>query len=277
MNDIYITLTGNVAAEPRQYSFEDGSRVTSLKVFSSHRYFDKKTGQWTDGERVCFTVRCWRALGDNVAASIRAGHPVVVSGKLRIREFGPEGDRRFVPEIEASAVGHDLRWGTGVFAKPDRSGVTSMSKEMRDRLDEETRDWAMGSTRSFPRSRSATEANPFHALETGSSLGTAHDAAPTLTAGDDTPPSPGAAGSTVRALNEEAGTLRSLNEEGSSARSREEEERSAAEENGTLHILGVGDGTVRILGAEADETTPEMDGDGEGDAGALALAERLAA
>lgn len=122
MNDIYITLTGNVAAEPRQHTFEDGARVTSLRVLTAHRYFDRKTGQWTDGEKVCFAVRCWRALGDNVAQSIKMGHPVVVSGKLRIREFGAEGDRRFMPEVEASAVGHDLRWGTGVFAKPDRGG-----------------------------------------------------------------------------------------------------------------------------------------------------------
>ncbi|MFD1541461.1 single-stranded DNA-binding protein [Nonomuraea guangzhouensis] len=145
MNDIYITLTGNVAAEPRQYSFDDGARVTSLRVLTTHRYFDKKTGQWADGERVCFAVRCWRALGDNVAKSVQVGQPVVVSGKLRIREFGPEGDRRFMPEVEASAVGHDLRWGTGVFAKPERGGGTvSVSKEMRDRLDEETQDWALG-------------------------------------------------------------------------------------------------------------------------------------
>ncbi|MEO3806471.1 single-stranded DNA-binding protein [Nonomuraea sp. B1E8] len=154
MNDIYVTLTGNVAAEPRQYSFDEGTKVTSLRVLTSHRYFDRKTGQWTDGEKVCFTVRCWRALGDNVAASIRAGQPVVVSGKLRIREFGAEGDRRFVPEIEASAVGHDLRWGTGVFAKPERGGgLGSMSKEMRERLDEETSDWAMGSRPFRPLSR----------------------------------------------------------------------------------------------------------------------------
>jgi single-strand DNA-binding protein len=167
MNDIYITLTGNVAAEPRQYTFEDGLRVTSLKVLTSHRYFDKKTGQWTDGERVCFTVRCWRALGDNVAASVRAGQPVVVSGKLRIREFGPEGDRRFVPEIEASAVGHDFRWGTGVFTKPERgAATTSMSKEMRDRLDEETQDWAMASraSRSGPRLISETEGQTIRVL-----------------------------------------------------------------------------------------------------------------
>ncbi|MDP4501533.1 single-stranded DNA-binding protein [Nonomuraea turcica] len=168
MNDIYITLTGNVAAEPRQYTFDDGLRVTSLKVLTSHRYFDKKTGQWTDGERVCFTVRCWRALGENVATSVRAGQPVVVSGRLRIREFGQEGDRRFMPEIEASAVGHDLRWGTGVFTKPERgAGVASMSREMRDRLDEETQDWAMGSRplRSLPRPGAApTESHPVRVL-----------------------------------------------------------------------------------------------------------------
>ncbi|NRQ35019.1 single-stranded DNA-binding protein, partial [Nonomuraea sp. NN258] len=145
MNDIYITLTGNIASEPRQYSFDDGTKVTSLRVLTTHRYFDKKTGQWTEGEKVCFTVRCWRSLADNVAHSVRTGQPVVVSGRLRIREFGPEGDRRFMPEVEASAVGHDLRWGTGVFTKPERSGGgVAMSKEMRDRLDAETQDWALG-------------------------------------------------------------------------------------------------------------------------------------
>lgn len=143
MNDIYVTLTGNVAAEPRQFTFDDGVKVTSLRVLTSHRYFDKKTGQWTDGEKVCFAVRCWRALGDNVAQSVKIGHPVVVSGKLRIREFGPESDRRFMAEVEASSVGHDLRWGTGSFTKPER-GAAGASKERRDRLDEDTQDWAMG-------------------------------------------------------------------------------------------------------------------------------------
>ncbi|GAA2838581.1 hypothetical protein GCM10020220_029380 [Nonomuraea rubra] len=87
---------------------------------------------------------------------------MVVSGKLRIREFGAEGDRRFMPEIEASAVGHDLRWGTGAFTKPERGGGGAVSKEMRDRLDEETRDWAMGprSQRSLSRSGSRDEPNP---------------------------------------------------------------------------------------------------------------------
>ncbi|WP_431919102.1 single-stranded DNA-binding protein [Nonomuraea jabiensis] len=249
MNDIYITLTGNVAAEPRQYSFDDGSRVTSLKVFSSHRYFDKKAGQWMDGDRVCFTVRCWRTLGDNVASSIRAGHPVVVSGKLRIREFGPEGDRRFVPEIEASAVGHDLRWGTGVFAKPDRSGITSMSKEMRDRLDEETRDWAMGtrSLRSLPRSGSTPEANPFHTLSTDGDF--------PHTSGSDDVAHPQAS---------EADTLRSEETTSTAGFSEGEDNamRSAGETSGKKRRTpSTGDHTVRFLGPDTDEAASKAGAD----------------
>ncbi|NUR92766.1 MAG: single-stranded DNA-binding protein, partial [Nonomuraea sp.] len=144
MNDIYVTLTGNVAAEPRQYTFEDGVKVTSLRVLHTPRHFDRKTGQWSDGETVAFAVRCWRELADNVAQSVRVGHPVVVSGKLRIKEFEGQEGRRFMPEVEATTVGHNLRWGVGGFSRPDRAAT---SRERRDVLDEDTRDWAMGDSR----------------------------------------------------------------------------------------------------------------------------------
>ncbi|WP_166427771.1 single-stranded DNA-binding protein [Nonomuraea mesophila] len=239
MNDIYVTLTGNVAAEPRQYSFDEGTKVTSLRVLTSHRYFDRKTGQWTDGEKVCFTVRCWRALGDNVAASIRAGQPVVVSGKLRIREFGAEGDRRFVPEIEASAVGHDLRWGTGVFTKPERGGgLGSMSKEMRERLDEETRDWSMG-TRPL-RSLSRPEPTP--------QAGTSATAAPPKSDDTDTFAQPtGHAADTF----------------------------AQPEEHTAGAFTQPKDDTVRILGAETEPPNGEEDSGDEGRP--LKLEERAAA
>ncbi|MFG1705215.1 single-stranded DNA-binding protein [Nonomuraea sp. M3C6] len=250
MNDIYITLTGNVAAEPRQYSFDDGTRITSLKVLTSHRYFDKKSGQWTDGDKVCFTVRCWRALGENVAASVRAGHPVVVSGKLRIREFGPEGDRRFMPEVEASAVGHDLRWGSGVFTKPDRGGgVGTMSKEMRERLDEETRDWAMASRNL--RGRTRAEATAAAVLGTGRALGVEND--------------------TRLALEAEGGAVRTLRAEGDTPR-------VLGAESDTMRALGAEGDTVRILGAEGDETVRAEGDDGKDrDAEQMTLEERAAA
>lgn len=144
MNDIYVTLTGNVAAPPRQHTFPDGSRVTSLKIASTSRYFDRENQQWRNGETTYFGVRCFRGLADNVAQSVQSGQPVVVQGRLRIREFTHEGERRFMPEVEANSLGHDLRWGLGRFSKPQRSGpVAAFGSAERIELDRETSDWAM--------------------------------------------------------------------------------------------------------------------------------------
>ncbi|MFF5210653.1 single-stranded DNA-binding protein [Streptosporangium sp. NPDC000396] len=145
MNDIYVTLTGNVAAPPRQHTFPDGTRVTSLRVASTNRYFDRENQQWCNGDTTYFGVRCFRGLADNVAQSVRVGQPVVVQGRLRIREFVHEGERRFMPEVEANSLGHDLRWGLGSFSRPQRGGaVPSLGHGERTELDRETHDWAMG-------------------------------------------------------------------------------------------------------------------------------------
>ncbi|MEU8041723.1 single-stranded DNA-binding protein [Streptosporangium sp. NPDC049078] len=144
MNDIYVTLTGNVAAPPRQHTFPDGSRVTSLKIASTSRYYDRENQQWRNGETTYFGVRCFRGLADNVAQSVQMGQPVVVQGRLRIREFAHEGERRFMPEVEANSLGHDLRWGLGSFTKPQRGGpVAALGSAERIELDRETSDWAM--------------------------------------------------------------------------------------------------------------------------------------
>ncbi|MFI6512105.1 single-stranded DNA-binding protein [Streptosporangium sp. NPDC050855] len=144
MNDIHVTLTGNVAAPPRQHTFPDGSRVTSLKIASTSRYFDRENQQWRNGETTYFGVRCFRGLADNVAQSVRLGQPVIVQGRLRIREFTHEGERRFMPEVEAGSLGHDLRWGLGSFSKPQRGGpIPALGSAERSELDRETSDWAM--------------------------------------------------------------------------------------------------------------------------------------
>ncbi|GII84110.1 hypothetical protein Ssi03_21000 [Sphaerisporangium siamense] len=124
MNDIYITLSGNVIAEPRQFAAEAGPRVTSLRVASTPRLYDKPTQSWYDGETSYYVVRCYRVLAENVARSVKAGQPVVVHGKLRIRSLDRDGQRRSVAEVEAVSVGHDLRRGVSVFDRPQRTSLT---------------------------------------------------------------------------------------------------------------------------------------------------------
>ncbi|GII79020.1 hypothetical protein Sru01_40020 [Sphaerisporangium rufum] len=120
MNDIYITVLGNVAADPRRHSFADGSSATSLRVASTRRVFDRATQSWQDGETTFYTVRCYRSLAENVARSVRLGHPVVVHGRLRIRSYERDGQRRLAAEVEAASVGHDLRRGVTGFQKAHR-------------------------------------------------------------------------------------------------------------------------------------------------------------
>ncbi|MEV7967151.1 single-stranded DNA-binding protein [Sphaerisporangium sp. NPDC088356] len=144
MNDIYITLNGNVAADPRQYHFDDGTRVTSLRLASTRRVFDKASQSWHDGETTFYAVRCYRVLAENVAQSIKIGQPIVVHGKLRIRSYERDGERRFLAEVEATSVGHDLRRGVSRFEKAQRRASTPAFDDVaRERLASSTRDWEL--------------------------------------------------------------------------------------------------------------------------------------
>jgi single-strand DNA-binding protein len=144
MSEIYVTLSGNIAAEPRQFQFRDGSRATSLRLAVNRRSFDRESQTWQDEQTTYYTIRCYRALADNVAQSVRRGQPVVVSGKLRIKQFERDGEQRFWVEVEAMSVGHDLKWGISSFERPVRgSSAPLVSEEERRDMEDHSRDMEM--------------------------------------------------------------------------------------------------------------------------------------
>ncbi|MET8144375.1 single-stranded DNA-binding protein [Sphaerisporangium sp. NPDC005288] len=144
MNDTYITLVGNVTADPRQFNFNDGTRVTSLRLASTRRVFDRSSQTWHDGETSFYSVRCYRTLAENVAQSIKLGQPIVVHGRLRIRSYERDGERRFVAEVEATSVGHDLRRGVSTFERPQRGPAAPAFDEVtRGQFADTTRDWEL--------------------------------------------------------------------------------------------------------------------------------------
>lgn len=115
-----ITVVGNVAAEPRRGTTGGGVPYVSFRIASDARRFDRATGQWVDGQPNWYTVSAYRALAENAAASIHQGDRVVVSGRLRLRDWN-DGERRgTAAEIDADALGHDLRWGTTAFTRTAR-------------------------------------------------------------------------------------------------------------------------------------------------------------
>lgn len=110
-----ITVAGNVGATPRTRVVANGSVVTDFRIAHTPRKVDKTTGAWSDGETIWFGVSCWRLLAENVAASVKTGDRVVVSGHLRAHSWKNEqGEERSSLEIDARSVGFDLSRGKAV-------------------------------------------------------------------------------------------------------------------------------------------------------------------
>jgi single-strand DNA-binding protein len=107
--DTYLTVQGNLVADPVTRSTASGATVVGFRIASSGRRFDKGTGEFRDGDPMFITVSCWRGLGTNVAASLRKGDSILAQGRLTFRSYDDrQGVRRSVHELDAIAVGPDL-------------------------------------------------------------------------------------------------------------------------------------------------------------------------
>ncbi|QSI48935.1 single-stranded DNA-binding protein [Thermobispora bispora] len=177
MSDVYVTLSGNVTDEPRQYRFSDGSRVTSIRVAVNRRVLDPQTNTWQTKDTTFYTVRCYRGLADHVHQSIRKGQPVLVYGKLRIKQFERDGEPRFWAEVEASSVGHDLKWGIATFEKPARAlAPAEPNDEERRAMEDATREWELIDGRGSRAPGTGAEDGPDPGRSAGPAAGAAGEA-----------------------------------------------------------------------------------------------------
>ena len=112
-----ISVAGLVATTPRHLVTQDGLPITSFRLASSQRRFDRSQNKWIDGETNWFTVTGFRQLAINASTSVSKGDRIVASGKLRVRDWD-NGERAGTSvEIEADSIGHDLSWGSAVFTR----------------------------------------------------------------------------------------------------------------------------------------------------------------
>lgn len=112
-----ITVTGVVASEPRHVVTAEGLSITSFRLASPQRRYDKSERKWVDADTNWYTVSSFRQLAANAAASVLKGHRVVVTGRVRIREWAKDERRGVTVDVEAESIGHDLAWGTSTFSR----------------------------------------------------------------------------------------------------------------------------------------------------------------
>lgn len=121
--DTTITITGNLVNDPELRYTPTGQAVATFRVASTPRYMDRTTNEWKDGESLFLSCNVWRQAAENVAESLQRGMRVIVSGRLRQRQYETrEGEKRTVYEIEVDDVGPSLR---NASAKVNRSNRSS--------------------------------------------------------------------------------------------------------------------------------------------------------
>ncbi|BDZ40756.1 hypothetical protein GCM10025865_00550 [Paraoerskovia sediminicola] len=116
MSDVTVTLAGFVGTTPRLFTSQNGTRFASFRIAATKRYLDRSRNEWVDGRTIWFTVKTWRQTAENVAASLRKGDAVTVTGRLAVDEWTAEDGPRTDLVVEATALGPDLVRGTAHFA-----------------------------------------------------------------------------------------------------------------------------------------------------------------
>jgi len=134
MNDVMMTLVGNVIRDVDLRFTKDGNPVASFRIASNTRRFDRENERWIEGDTHYVSVTCWRNLASNVASSIKKGMPVVVYGRLRSREVErPCGETSHIvryQDVEAFAVGPDLARGTAEFTRVKSASVAESEERI---------------------------------------------------------------------------------------------------------------------------------------------------
>ena len=112
------SLVGTVGTVPERRQTGTGASVCRVRLACSERRFDRETSTWIDGDPSWLTVIAYRGLADHAHASFTKGDRIFVSGRLKVRPWqNDEGKNGVAVEVDADALGHDLRWGTSKFTR----------------------------------------------------------------------------------------------------------------------------------------------------------------
>ncbi|MEX0151412.1 single-stranded DNA-binding protein [Microbacterium sp. LMI1-1-1.1] len=120
-----ITIVGNIVSDLEERTTRGGDAVAAFRVASGERKYDRDRGEWIDVHTNFYSVSVFGELGRHALASLRKGQRVLLTGRLRLREWETDAKRGVSADITASAIGHDLRWGVTSFDRPRTAAPTT--------------------------------------------------------------------------------------------------------------------------------------------------------
>ena len=98
-----ITLSGRLTRDPEKRYANDGTPITSFSL-AFHRRYRTRDGQACE-QTGFVTVMCYQRLAEVCAQFLHTGSPVVIEGRLQMREWASaRGEKRKTLELRAESV-----------------------------------------------------------------------------------------------------------------------------------------------------------------------------
>jgi single-strand DNA-binding protein len=115
-----VVLSGRLTRDPDRRYASDGTTITSLPLAFHRRY---RTREGSVAEHTGYvTVMCYQRLAEVCAQYLHTGSPVVVEGRLQMREWtSARGEKHQTLEVRAESV-HFLEKAPGT-GEPDAPHV----------------------------------------------------------------------------------------------------------------------------------------------------------
>lgn len=134
LNEITITIVGNLTDDPELRFTPSGAAVCRFRVAQTPRHLDRQSGEWKDGEATFLDCSAWRDLGEHLAESLKKGARVILLGNLKTQRWEstgtgktPAGETITRNVIDVIACGPELTYAKAVVdrVKRTRAGETA--------------------------------------------------------------------------------------------------------------------------------------------------------
>jgi single-strand DNA-binding protein len=116
-----VTVVGRVVSDVETRVTPGGDKVANFRIACQERHYDKAKDLWMDGDRMVVAIACWRNMADHAEASLHQGDQVIARGRLKLREYKTDGERRTTLEVDAKSLGPDLALHTVSVNRPNWS------------------------------------------------------------------------------------------------------------------------------------------------------------
>lgn len=119
-----VTIQGTLVEDPTLRYTHNGVALLNMRLAANERK-RQPDGSWQDGDATYITAVAWRSLAENASESLKKGMRVVVTGRLRQREYEKDGAKKVVYEIDADDLGPSLSFATATVARTFGAGKST--------------------------------------------------------------------------------------------------------------------------------------------------------